>query len=72
MEVFQWSGKDLQCSEKEDQIKEELADIFNYCVLMSDICNLDIDEIILDKLKRNENKYPIEKAKNKKDKYTRL
>jgi hypothetical protein len=70
LEVFQWSAEDVTCSNKIDKIKEELADVANYCVLMADACGLDLDEIIREKIKRNEEKYPIEKSKGNKEKYT--
>ena len=72
LEVFQWSGADTECREKTDKIKEELADVVNYCILMADACGLDLDEIVLAKIKRNEEKYPVEKAYNNKAKYTEL
>ena len=70
LEVFQWSAEDVTCANKIDKIKEELADVANYCVLMADACGLDLDEIIREKIKRNEEKYPIEKSKGNKEKYT--
>ena len=57
---------------KQDKIKEELADVVNYCVLMADACELDLDEIIQEKIKINERKYPVEKAKGRSDKYDKL
>lgn len=72
LEVFQWSGKDVSMDGKEEKIKEELADVINYCVLMADACHLDLDEIIQDKIKVNEKKYPVEKSKGKSDKYNAL
>jgi hypothetical protein len=72
LEVFQWSAEDVTCSDKIDKIKEELADVANYCVLMADACGLDLDEIVREKIKRNEEKYPIEKSKGSKRKYTNL
>ena len=62
LEVFQWSGADLECRDKLDKIKEELADVVNYAVLMADACGLDLDEIVREKVRRNEEKYPVEKA----------
>lgn len=72
LEVFQWSGDNIICEEKVDKIKEELADVLNYCVLMADICGLDIDQIIREKIKINSDKYPIEKAYGIKKKYNEL
>lgn len=72
LEVFQWSGMDIECKEKQDKIREELADVLIYCVLMADVCELDINEIIQEKLKKNNKKYPINKAKNNSKKYNEL
>lgn len=72
LEVFQWSGADLECAEKLDKIKEELADVVNYSILMADACGLDLDEIVRAKVRRNEEKYPVEKAFGNKAKYTEL
>ena len=72
LEVFQWSADDLVCAGKIDKIKEELADVLNYCILMADACGLDIDEIIQAKVKRNSEKYPVELAFGNKAKYTEL
>lgn len=69
LEVFQWSAEDVTCKEKIDKIREELADVVNYCVLMADACGLDLDEIVQEKMKKNNEKYPVEKAKGSKEKY---
>ena len=65
LEVFQWSGTDVSNEGKQEKIKEELADVLNYCVLMADACGLDIDEIVREKIKVNDEKYPVSKAKGK-------
>ena len=72
LEVFQWSADDVICADKMDKIKEELADVVNYCVLMADACGLDLDEIVQAKIQRNNEKYPVEKAYGSKEKYTEL
>lgn len=72
LEVFQWSADDLVCTDKIDKIKEELADVVNYSILMADACGLDLDEIVRAKVKRNAEKYPVEKAYGNKAKYTEL
>lgn len=72
LEVFQWSGSDVSDEGKKDKIKEELADVVNYCVLMADACGLNLDEIVQEKIKVNNEKYPVEKAKGKSDKYNKL
>ena len=70
LEVFQWSGTDLQCSGKRAKIEEELADVVSYCILMADACGLDLDGIVQKKMQRNCEKYPVEKAYGRSDKYT--
>ena len=72
LEIFQWSGEDTVCADKKDKIREELADVLNYCILMADICGLDMDEIIQEKVKRNNEKYPVERAKDSAKKYDEL
>ena len=72
LEVFQWSGADLECRDKLERIREELADMMSCCVLMADVCGLDLDEILREKVAKNEAKYPVEKARGRADKYTEL
>ncbi len=72
LEIFQWSRDDVYCLDKIDKIKEELADVINYCILMADACNLDLDKIITDKIKLNAAKYPVDKAKGTSTKYNEL
>ena len=68
-EAFLW--KDAQDVNVE-KIKEELADIFNYAILIADKYDLDIKQIVLDKLRRNAEKYPVEKAYGSAKKYNEL
>ncbi len=68
LECFQWNEENYDINE----VKEELADVMVYCRNMLDKLGLDEDEIINDKMAKNENKYPVEKAKGKADKYTKL
>lgn len=72
LEVSQWSAEDVECTDKIDKIREELADVVNYCILMADACGLDLDEIVRKKVKLNNEKYPVEKAFGSKEKYTEL
>jgi len=72
LEVFQWSGEDVSAEGKIEKIKEELADVVNYCVLMADACGLNLDEIVQEKIKINEQKYPVDKARGKSEKYDQL
>lgn len=54
------------------KVKEELADILNYAFLIADKYDLDIKQIILDKLARNAEKYPVGKARGNARKYNEL
>ena len=72
LELFQWSGTDLECADKRDRLREELADVLSYCILMADVCGLDLDEIMNEKVSKNEAKYPVEKARGSAAKYTEL
>ena len=55
-----------------DEVKEELADVINYCLLMADKLGVDPKQIVLDKMEKTAKKYPIEKAKGKSTKYNKL
>ena len=68
LECFQWDNEhyDLQ------NVKEELADIIVYCQDLLDKLGLDVDEIVNMKMTQNEEKYPVEKARGKADKYDQL
>ena len=71
LEVFQWSGAELDCPQgKEEALREELADVLSCCILLADVCGLDLDEILNEKITKNAQKYPVEKAKGRSDKYT--
>ena len=72
LETFQWSGTDTECTQKKNKIEEELADVLNYCILLADACGLDMDEIVQKKVKRNGEKYPVQKAYGTSAKYTDL
>ena len=67
LEVFLWKKPEEASIEK---IKEELADVLNYAFQMADKYNLDIQAIMKEKLARNAEKYPVEKAKGSAKKYS--
>lgn len=72
LENFQWSSWEEALENKKDNIAEELADVLIYCVLMAEAAELNIEEIIKNKIKKNKDKYPVQKSFGKKDKYTEL
>jgi NTP pyrophosphatase (non-canonical NTP hydrolase) len=68
LECFQWNEEEYD----RQHVLEELADVINYCVQMADKLDVDLDEIVNQKLNQTEKKYPIEKAKGTSKKYTEL
>lgn len=72
LEVFQWSGENVTCNNKLDNIKDELADVLIYCIYLADTVGIDIDTIIIDKLKKNLCKYPVNLSSGTTEKYTEL
>lgn len=69
LEVFLWKSSEDADIEK---VKEELADVFAYALLLADNYGLDVKQIISDKIEKNKKKYPISKAKGSSKKYTEL
>ncbi|MGL4762896.1 MAG: nucleotide pyrophosphohydrolase [Sarcina sp.] len=55
-----------------EKVNEELADVIIYCMHMADSLGVDIEDIINNKMDKNEKKYPVEKAKGNSKKYTEL
>ena len=68
LECFQWNEENYDLEE----VKEELADVLNYCIQMANKLGVDPKQIVLDKMEKTAKKYPIEKAKGKSTKYNKL
>ena len=62
LEVFQWSGADLECAEKREAAAGELADVLAYALMLADRFGLSPDRILSEKLDRLEVKYPVEQC----------
>ncbi|MBN2214808.1 MAG: nucleotide pyrophosphohydrolase [Bacteroidales bacterium] len=71
-ELFLW--KSIEESEKVNinKIKEELADIFAFCFLLAEKHSLNVKDIVLEKIRKNNEKYPVEKSSNSAKKYNEL
>ena len=67
LECYQWNDN----ADIED-VKEELADVMNYCLQMSMVLGLDPIDIMNNKMDKTEKKYPVDKAKGKSTKYNKL
>ena len=72
LEVFQWSGSDLEVPAKADRAREELADVAIYCIYMADALGIDLASAVSDKIDANGTKYPADKARGNARKYTEL
>lgn len=69
LECFLWKSPEDAKSEK---VKEELADVIAYALLLADKYKFDINKIVLEKIKKNAEKYPVDKAKGTAKKYDEL
>ena len=69
LELFLWKNPD---DANKDRIKEELADDFAYAFLLAEKYNFDVKDIVLEKIKKNGEKYPIDKSKGNAKKYIDL
>lgn len=75
LEHFQWKNKeemDAYVKTNKIEISEELADVLYWVLLISKDLDIDVLEALDKKMKKNEDKYPVEKAKGKHTKYTNL
>lgn len=73
-ELFLWKSQEdsYEIWKNDPKVKEEFADIFNFMVLFAEECWINIEKAVLDKIKKNNQKYSVEKAKGRSDKYDKL
>lgn len=71
-EIFLWKTTEASRQVSIERVKEELADVFAYALLLADTFELDPETIVLEKVKTNAGKYPADKAKGTAAKYTEL
>lgn len=69
LESFLWKSHE---DAKKEKVKEELADVLAYGFLLAEKYGFDVKEIVLEKIKKNGEKYPVEKAKGTAKKYNEL
>ena len=69
LELYLWKNAEDANKEK---VKQELADVLSFALLLADKYDLDVKQIILDKIKLNGEKYPVDKAKGTAKKYNEL
>ena len=73
VEHFQWMSEKQSMELSDDKLKEvayELADVFIYCVRLSDKLGVDLEKVVDEKIVINENKYPAEIVRGSSKKYT--
>jgi NTP pyrophosphatase (non-canonical NTP hydrolase) len=67
LENYQWNSE-----ANLEEVQDELADVLTYCLLLADKLGLDPNEIVLEKLAKTQQKYPVEKARGRSNKYDQL
>jgi NTP pyrophosphatase (non-canonical NTP hydrolase) len=72
LENFQWKNSEEAIQTNLENIKDEIADVVIYALLLSHELGIDVEKAVIDKIKKNEQKYPIEKSFGSKKKYTEL
>ncbi|MHA4095914.1 nucleotide pyrophosphohydrolase [Bacillus cereus] len=72
LETFQWKSSEEAIETKMQEIKEEVADVMIYLLMLSDKLNIDLEEVVHVKLVKNAEKYPVEKAFGSNKKYNQL
>ncbi|WAA08937.1 nucleotide pyrophosphohydrolase [Fervidibacillus albus] len=69
LENFQWKSSEEAVQANFEHMKDEIADVFIYVLLLSFELGIDVEEAITNKIKKNEQKYPIEKSYGSNKKY---
>ena len=77
VEIFQWvkdseQDKITHDSTKMQKLKDELADVMIYCVSLANVLDIDIGQAVLQKIAKNEGKYPVDRIKGNYRKYKEL
>lgn len=70
LELFQWTKDNEINKNKVTNLKDELADVYYWLLLLADHYDIDIDDALENKIKKNEKKYPIDKSKGSSEKYS--
>jgi len=72
LENFQWKSAEETIAAKKQDLQDEIADVAVYLFLLCEATGIDLKESIIQKLAKNNAKYPVHKAFGKSDKYTEL
>jgi NTP pyrophosphatase (non-canonical NTP hydrolase) len=72
-ELYLWKNNESDIeSVNRERLAEELADVFSYALLLAEKNNLNVKEIVMEKIRKNDGKYPVAKARGTAKKYTDL
>ena len=71
-ELFLWKKESDSESVNKERLREELADVFAYAIMLAGRHGLDVSEIVKEKIEKNARKYPIEQSKGRSNKYKDL
>jgi NTP pyrophosphatase (non-canonical NTP hydrolase) len=71
-ELFLWKTTEEAELADQNKLKEELADVLAFSFLLAGKHGFDVKEIVLEKIKKNGEKYPVEKSKGTAKKYNEL
>jgi len=72
LELFQWTKDNQIKPGKTGEVADELADVFYWLLLLAEHYDIDLVKALSEKMKKNEAKYPVDKAKGTSAKYTEL
>ena len=67
LEHFQWGD-----AFDKDELEDEIADVLIYSFLLADAIGSDIEKIMLDKIERNQMRFPVDAVKGNSGKYTKV
>jgi NTP pyrophosphatase (non-canonical NTP hydrolase) len=71
-ELFLWKKESESEAVDRERLREELADVFAYAIMLAGRHGLDVSEIVKEKIGKNAQKYPVEQSKGKSNKYKDL
>ncbi len=72
LELFQWNTSEETVENSREDIKDELADVLIYSMMLASNLDFNLEEIILNKLEKNNEKYPVDESRGSKKKYNDL
>ncbi|MFY9262279.1 MAG: nucleotide pyrophosphohydrolase [Actinomycetaceae bacterium] len=72
LECFQWKTSEEAIAEQRAAIEDEIADVLLYLLLLAEHLDIDLPAVVCAKIAKNNEKYPVDKARDNRAKYTEL